>query len=76
MDIVGRFIEDRCFVADYAKVESTQLYEAYKQWCDENGEEATSQKRLAQRLQERALRNDTRSEVTNRIQWIGIGLLK
>jgi putative DNA primase/helicase len=74
MDVVGRFIDERCTLADYAKVDSTALYQAYVQWCDENGETALTQWKFAERLHERGLRNDTRDGVTRRIQWQGIGL--
>jgi putative DNA primase/helicase len=74
MDVVGRFIEERCTMASYAKAESTALYQAYVKWCDDNGEIALSQRKLAERLHERGLRNDTRSPTTDRIQWTGIGL--
>jgi putative DNA primase/helicase len=75
MDVVGRFIEDCCTVAPYAKVESTLLYQAYVQWCTDNGEQALSQRKLAERLRERGLRNDgQRDSITRRIMWEGIGL--
>jgi putative DNA primase/helicase len=74
MDVVGRFIGECCYLKDYAKVESTTLYQAYGKWCNDNGETALSQRKLADRLHERGLRNDTRSPTTDRIQWTGIGL--
>jgi putative DNA primase/helicase len=74
MDVVGRFIDECCLVQQMAKIESTRLYEAYKQWCEENGEEWLSQKKLAERLQERGFRNDTKNSTTKRVQWTGIGL--
>jgi P4 family phage/plasmid primase-like protien len=76
MDIVGRFIEERCILAPYAKVESTTLYQAYVKWCDDNGETALSQRKLAGQLHERGLKNDTKNDVTRRIQWTGIDLEK
>jgi len=75
MDVVGRFIEERCTLASYAKVESTALYQAYVKWCDENGETAISQRKLAERLHERGLHNDTKDSATRRALWVGIGLM-
>jgi putative DNA primase/helicase len=76
MDVVGRFIEERCILTSYGKVESTTLYHAYVKWCDDNGETALSQRKLAGQLHERGLKNDTKNEVTRRIQWTGIDLEK
>jgi putative DNA primase/helicase len=74
MDVVGRFLDECCTLADSAKVESTALYGAYKTWCDDNRETALSQRKLAERLHERGYRNDTRNPSTDRVQWTGIGL--
>jgi putative DNA primase/helicase len=74
MDVVGRFIEERCILADYAKVESTKLYQAYVKWCDENGETALTQQKLADRLKERGLRNDEMRNAKGRKMWSGIDL--
>jgi putative DNA primase/helicase len=74
MDVIGPFLDECCLLKDGLKVESTMLYQAYVKWCAENGEQALSQRKLAERLKERGLRNDTRSPTTDRIQWSGIGL--
>jgi putative DNA primase/helicase len=75
MDVVGRFLEDCCTVKTFAKVESTLLYQAYVKWCTDNGEQALSQTKLADRLKERGLRNDEQRSVTGRRLWTGVGLL-
>jgi putative DNA primase/helicase len=74
MDVVGRFIEECCTLADYAKVESTTLYQAYVKWCGDNGETDLTQQKLADRLKERGLRNDETRSPTGRKMWSGIGL--
>ena len=74
MDVVGRFIDEYCCLADYAKVESTALYQAYTKWCTENGESSLTQQKLADRLKERRLRNDEQRSATGRKMWSGIGL--
>jgi len=38
MDVIGRFISERCIVGDYAMVGCAKLYETYKNWCSETGE--------------------------------------
>jgi putative DNA primase/helicase len=74
MDVVGRFIEECCTLADFAKVESTALYKAYAKWCEDNGETALTQQKLADRLKERGLRNDEMRSAKGRRIWSGIGL--
>jgi putative DNA primase/helicase len=74
MDVVGRFIEECCTLADYAKVGSTALYQAYVKWCADNGEKDVTQQKLADRLKERGFRNDAVRSSTGRKMWSGIGL--
>jgi putative DNA primase/helicase len=74
MDVVGRFIAECCVLIPSTKVDSTALYQAYVKWCADNGETALSQRKLAAQLHERGLKNDSKNEVTRRIQWTGIGL--
>lgn len=53
MDVLGAFLEDVCLVGKDYTVTSGDLYRAYQNWAEENGERAMSQKALAKRLQER-----------------------
>jgi putative DNA primase/helicase len=39
-DILEQFMEDRCYFYPEARVSKTALYEAWVEWCDENGETA------------------------------------
>jgi putative DNA primase/helicase len=41
-DQISRFIEDCCFINSTVEVKSGELFKAYRQWCEENGERATS----------------------------------
>src|SRR5439155_13337695 len=53
MDVLGRFIEECCILEPIATVKSSDLYEGYKKWCEENREYGLSQKVFSMRLQDR-----------------------
>lgn len=55
MDVVGAFLDDCCLLALHARADCAALYAAYTKWCEEGGETALSQRRFAQRLEERGL---------------------
>lgn len=52
-DHIATFIEDACLVGEDLKVSARALYGAYRQWCEDNGEEPASQKALGTELTER-----------------------
>ena len=55
--MIGRFIEEKCNVDDRLnplfEVQAKLLYDAYKAWCEENGERWDSQTMVGKRLTER-----------------------
>ena len=54
MDILAPFIEDCCVLGPECEVKSKDLYDAYKKWCDTNGEmKPLSHKKFTSRLLER-----------------------
>jgi putative DNA primase/helicase len=53
MDILAPFIEDSCVLGPECEVKSKDLYDAYKKWCEANGEKDSSQKKLTSLLLER-----------------------
>jgi putative DNA primase/helicase len=69
-DSIAQFIEECCETFDQAKADrpdeyiistdyrtaNTELYRAYKRFCEENGEYLRSHRRLSQNLQERGFR--------------------
>ncbi len=71
MDVLGNFIDDRCFIATDAKAQATVLYGAYKTWCEENGEVSRSQKDFGMRLLERKF---DRKRGNKGVWWHGIGV--
>jgi putative DNA primase/helicase len=50
MDAVAGFLEDQCVVAEGKSAPASQLYEAYKFWCEDNGEKPESQRRFGESL--------------------------
>ena len=73
MDVLGEFIEDRCYLSATARVNNADLWSEYLNWCEENKERYTLPRRVFnQELERRGLeqkRKHTR-------YWLGIGLLK
>lgn len=74
MDLVAQFLADTCTTNAMMQVRSTDLYNAYKEWCQANGlTHPLSQKALAPRLEERGF--DRTEDRTKRIWWTGLGLI-
>jgi len=53
MDIMGKFLEDRCTVVTNGRITTKNLYASYKLWCEENGERDISQTTFGTRIAER-----------------------
>lgn len=52
-DIVSRFLEDCCEKDSKFKVGATKIYNAYKQWCDDNDTECWSQTKFGKEMGKR-----------------------
>lgn len=72
MDTLAAFLDECCVIAGGAKVAASELYTAYKSWCDQNGEHAENQRGLKQRLIERGYRQERKG---TGLKWQGLGLL-
>jgi putative DNA primase/helicase len=70
-DVIGQFIEDRCYAANTAFCTKGDLYKAYKEWAENQGERPVSQKRFGMAIQERGF-DEYRSERER--NWQGIGI--
>lgn len=55
MDVLGQFIEERCQLAELAKVGATKLYQAFRSWSEERGEPEISQTAFGTRLRARGI---------------------
>jgi putative DNA primase/helicase len=74
MDILAAFIDDCCTTMPKARVKAGDLYKVYVNWCDENGENAISQRRLGQKLDERGFIRQ-RTGIDGAWYRLGLGLL-
>jgi putative DNA primase/helicase len=71
MDVLAAFLEECCLLRPDAMALANNLYTAYKEWCETNGEPIEKQRRFGMRLTERGLR---RQKVGGVYRWYGIGL--
>ncbi len=72
MDLVGRFISDRCIVGTFAQVAAGDLYKSFLNWCTEGREREFSQQTFGRRLTDRGFARERRRSGH---WWTGIGLL-
>ena len=70
-DILEEYIQDCCSLKVTATVAKPDLYENYKQWCENTGCQPISQKTLKTRLKERGITEGKSGRVR---YWRGIGL--
>jgi putative DNA primase/helicase len=73
-DYIGGFLEERCVTGDPYSAAARDLYQAYGEWCEEQGLRTCSQKAFGTRLTERGFARE-KSSLTRRWQWIGLGLV-
>lgn len=52
MDIVGRFLDDKCEVIPSVREDNAQLYREFFDWCKNSGEDAPPSRRFGERLTE------------------------
>ncbi|WP_231742452.1 DNA primase family protein [Polystyrenella longa] len=52
-DVLGQFIDDKCLTGAIAyKIKAGQLFKAFEEWCEESGQQTSTQKKFGQRLAE------------------------
>lgn len=73
MDIVGQFLAERCLLGPAYRVAATVLYDAYRRWCDGNGEAASVQRTFGMGLSERGYE---RYKVMGKSWWRGLALVE
>jgi len=71
MSAIETFLEEKCRRSDGAMVKASELYEAYKTWCDQNGEHGLSLRGFGGRLGETGL---DKVRLTQGIHWLGLEL--
>lgn len=72
MDIVGSFLDECCVVGEQYRVGSTELYNSYQTWCEENGTRAWTHRAFALAMKER--RFEAFHSRFGR-GWLGVGLI-
>ena len=71
MDVLGSFLEDCCIITDGAMTQASVLYQAYRDWCEENGERPVTGTRFGRRMTERGF-DKVRDTY---VYYLGLGLL-
>jgi putative DNA primase/helicase len=73
MDVLAAFLADCCLRAEDEEAFASELWGAWKRWCDETGEQQGTQKRFGGQLAERGFLNH-RDSRTGRKVWSGLSL--
>jgi putative DNA primase/helicase len=71
-DQIGRFIDQCCTLLPNTQTTARALYAAYRKWAEESGERAETEKKFAERMQER---NFEKQRKERGVLYVGIGLL-
>ncbi len=71
MDILSDFLQECCHQISGIRVNATELYNTYKDWCHRSGEHPRSQKLFGGQLTERGI---TKKEIDGRVYYLDIGL--
>lgn len=71
-DSLAPFLEDRCILNETVSVRASDLYAAFKLWCEDAHERAMSQRSFGMALAERGFQSDR--ERTGKRVWRGVTL--
>lgn len=73
MDVIGIFLDECCILSNdtAVKTQSGTLYDAYRSWCESNGEHALDNRKFGKKLGERGLRP---SQANGKRLWLGVGI--
>lgn len=58
MDVMARFIDECCQEYSEAEVGATELYQAYKQWCEQQEEQPESQRAFGLKMSEKGYKKE------------------
>lgn len=73
MDVLAQFLDECCIVNPLAKAKAGDLYRAYAEWCEANGERPLAQRNFGMRLTERGFEPYRAGARCDRF-WRGVGL--
>ena len=65
-DVLTAFIEDRCVTGEQFTTQAGPLYQAYREWAEQNGEELMSNRRFGECLTERGFDGEKKTYVFRR----------
>lgn len=71
-DVLGNFLADCCCISREARARAADLYDAYRGWCQRNGETPVVQRRFGISLSERGFKRHRGTAGTH--HWLGIGV--
>lgn len=74
MDYLGGFLAEECVDDETAHTSSSDLYTAYKKWCEDNGEKTISSKKFGLMLLERGYSKQRETIGKKRIVYKGVKL--
>ncbi|MBU4487930.1 MAG: DNA primase, partial [Candidatus Omnitrophica bacterium] len=76
MDILGEFLDDCCVIDQTVEVTNKALKEAYKNWCQKNGEKELRSKVLSSKLIEKGFKRKENMQValSRGRGWEGLGI--
>jgi putative DNA primase/helicase len=70
MDVIGAFLDEKCDEGEDFSTTNKELYSAFRDWCEDNGERELSQNTLSKRLVDRGFK---RTRVSSRERgWMGL----
>lgn len=70
-DLIGKFIDEACVLAETARATAKELFDAYEAWCSDAGEKPVTKTAFGRSLTERGF---DQGRISNARYWIGIGL--
>jgi putative DNA primase/helicase len=71
MDVLAGFIDDCCILSKEAFAKASDLYAAYRAWCEKSGEHPMSLRTFGTRLGDRGFE---KKRIASGIHWYGLGL--
>jgi putative DNA primase/helicase len=72
MDVIGNFLKERCIQKKELSIKARELFRCYQEWCEENNENAVSERFLGLRLKELGI---AQKRYNDGRRWLGIGVL-
>lgn len=71
-DLLGAFLQDYCIEDPECQTLATDLYHAYRKWCEQHGEREQTQTRFGESLAERGFTRDRENTARRRTIWRGL----